>query len=166
MKSGQPPLLRQCRSIHNWQYLNKCEICRYWSQWKYFVSWRSKSSEITQNQRQLPPNFSYSPRITHLFRFEFSHICYVFPVELLLNEITVAVHYPGRVNILLMHFLNFPCVYIKYDNLEEPALFHSAMKMGATLATFSTSWKKGLCHVFLCISSIWQRAWHGAAAQN
>lgn len=65
-----------------------------------------------------------------------------------------------------MHFLNFPCVYIKYDNVEELATFQSAVKMGATLAEISTPGKKGLCHVYLRISSIWQRAWHSAAAQN
>lgn len=70
-----------------------------------------------QNQREFHQNSSYVPRITHLFRFEFSHISYILPVDLLLNKIIVSVQCPGRVNILLMHFLNFPCVYIKYDNV-------------------------------------------------
>lgn len=59
-------------------------------------------------------------------------------MDLLLNEIIAAVQSPERVNILLMHVLNFPCVYIKYDNVEELAIFQSAMKMGATLAVIST----------------------------
>lgn len=127
---------------------------------------RAKSNNTVQIQRKFHQNSSYAPRITHLFRFEFSHISYILPVDLLLNKIIVAVRCPGRVNILLMHFLNFPCVYIKYDNVGELAIFQSTIKMGSTLAGFSTPWKKGLCHVYLCISSIWQRAWHSAAAQS
>lgn len=153
--------------VHKWYYLQyKFQILRFRQQWKHFTSCKSKSNDTVQNQRQLHQNSSYSPRITYILRFEFSHISYIFPGELLFNKIIVAVQCPERVNILLMHFLNFPCVYIKYDNVEELAIFQNAMKMGATLAGFSTPWKKGLCLVYLCITSIWQRAWHSAAAQN
>lgn len=125
---------------------------------------KSKPNNTVQNWGEFHQN--YAPRITHLFKFEFLHISYILPVDRLLNKIIVAVQCPGRVNILLMHFLNFPCVYIKYDNVGELAIFQSTIKMGSTLARFSTPWKKGLCHVYLCISSIWQRAWHSASVQS
>lgn len=147
-------------AVHNWHFLCKYQISD-------FDHDRSISFHENQNPMthyRIEGSFTrvlVILRRTRLpvFGFEFSHISYIFPVDLLLNEIIAAVQCPERVNILLMHVLNFPCVYIKYDNVEELAIFQSAMKIGATLAGFSTL-KNGIVS---CLSSYFQHLAGGLA---
>jgi hypothetical protein len=51
-----------------------------------------------------------------------------------------------------MHFLNFPCVFIKYNNVEELAIFQSVMKMGLPWLNFQPLEKRD-CAVFIFVFS-------------